>query len=52
MIKSFIEKKPEIGKEVYISETERKLTKKILKIMADGCALMPETRLKKFSKSL
>lgn len=36
---------------VYISETERQLTKKILRLMADGCALMPETRLKKFSKS-
>tara|TARA_B110000114_G_scaffold112642_1_gene118214 strand:- start:237 stop:1094 length:858 start_codon:yes stop_codon:yes gene_type:complete len=36
---------------VYISETERQLTKKILRIMADGCALYPETDLKKFSKS-
>ena len=36
---------------VYISETERKLTKQILRIMADGCAVYPEKDLKKFSKS-
>lgn len=36
---------------VYISETERKLTKQILRIMADGCAVYPEKYLKKFSKS-
>jgi hypothetical protein len=36
---------------VKISKSEQEMTKKIMKIMADGCAVYDQKKLKKFSKS-
>jgi hypothetical protein len=40
-----------VTSKLYISDKDRSTTKKILKLMADGCAVYDETFYKKFSKS-
>ena len=41
----------EATSKLYISDKDRSTTKKILKLMADGCAEYPDSLMKKFSKS-
>lgn len=36
---------------IKVSKSEQEMTKRIMKIMADGCAVMDQKHLKKFSKS-
>jgi hypothetical protein len=40
-----------VTSKLYISDKDRSTTKKILKLMADGCAEYPDSLMKKFSKS-
>ena len=39
------------GKVIHISNSQRDLTEKIMRKMADGCVFIDESKLKKFSKS-
>ena len=41
----------EATSKLYISDKDRSTTKKIMKLMADGCATYPDNLMKKFSKS-
>lgn len=43
--------KPKDKNRVYVSSKDRELTKKIIKTMADGCALYDTAKLKKYGKS-
>jgi len=40
-----------VTSKLYISDKDRSTTKKIMKLMADGCATYPDNLMKKFSKS-